>query len=140
MFTKLNLQFLLSYLGLIPFIFIIFNKYFLFLINEEILIKFIINYSVMILVFIGAINWNLEKNDNIKTLYGFIPSVFGTIVIILSLINYNLYNIVLIIVFFLFLQLTLDFLILYKNNKNKKPFYFLSIPLTVAVSISLLII
>ena len=90
MFPKLNLQYLISYLGLAPFLFIILNKYYFFQINYEVSQSFTIYYCIIILVFIGAINWNLhEKINNSLVIYGFIPSCFATIIIFLNLYSYN---------------------------------------------------
>ena len=61
MLQKLNLQFIFSYLGLIPYLIIIINKYFLFQINSELTTHFSIYYTIIIIVFIGSINWNLDK-------------------------------------------------------------------------------
>ena len=60
MTKNLNLQYLLSYFGLIPYFFIIIDKYFFFQIKEEIIKDFLIYYTLLILVFIGSINWNLK--------------------------------------------------------------------------------
>ena len=76
MFKKINLQFLLSYLGLSPFLVILFDKFFLKLLNFNIVNDFSIFYSIIIFVFIGAVNWNLKKNISIFfVLLGFIPSL-----------------------------------------------------------------
>ena len=92
MFSKLNLQHFLSYMGLIPFIIIIFNKYLPFQIDHNIISDFIIFYTLIIVVFIGSINWNLEKKiENIKIIYGFIPSFFSSILILLNLFDFNFY-------------------------------------------------
>ena len=85
MHTKLNFQYLFSYLGLIPFFIIIIDKYFFFQIKQEIIIDFIIYYTVLIFVFIGSTNWNFENNvKNYFVIYGFLPSLFGVIIIILN--------------------------------------------------------
>ena len=84
---KFNIQYLFSYLGLFPFIVIIINKYFLFQIKEETSDNFIIYYTIIILVFVGSTNWNLSsKIKNHIVLYGFLPSLFALIIIVLNLI------------------------------------------------------
>ncbi len=141
MFPKINLQYLISYLGITPYVFIICNKFFLFQINETISQNFIINYSIIIIVFIGAINWNLEvKINNIKAIYGFIPSFFAIILISLNLYNYNFNNLVIFLVLFFITQLILDYFLIYSKNINKKPFYLLRLPLTFIITLSLIII
>ena len=134
MFPKINLQYLISYLGITPYVFIICNKFFLFQINETISQNFIINYSIIIIVFIGAINWNLEvKINNIKAIYGFIPSFFAIILISLNLYNYNFNNLVIFLVLFFITQLILDYCLIYSKNINKKPFYLLRLSLLIPV-------
>ena len=66
MFRKLNFQYIFSYLGLIPFILIIFHKYFFFQINEEILK----NFSNLLYNIIISVYWcyKLEFNKNIDNL------------------------------------------------------------------------
>ena len=141
MFPKLNLQYLISYLGLAPFIFIILNKYYFFQINYEVSQSFTIYYCIIILVFIGAINWNLhEKINNFLVIYGFIPSFFSLFIIILNLYNFKFDNLILIIILFFYVQLICDFFFLYSKQKNKYPLIFLRLPLTIMITISLLII
>ena len=82
MSQKLNIQYLISYLGLIPYIFIVINKYFFFQIKEQITIDFLIYYTLIIIVFIGSINWNLNiKIKNYIIILGFLPSVFAVFII-----------------------------------------------------------
>ncbi len=141
MFPKLNLQYLISYLGLAPFIFIILNKYYFFQINYEVSQSFTIYYCIIILVFIGAINWNLhEKINNFLVIYGFIPSFFSLFIIILNLYNFKFDILILTIVLFLYVQLICDYFFLYLKKKNKYPLIFLRLPLTIMITISLLII
>lgn len=141
MFPKLNLQYLISYLGLAPFIFIILNKYYFFQINNEVSQSFTIYYCIIILVFIGAINWNLhEKINNFLVIYGFIPSFFSLFIIILNLYNFKFDILILTIVLFLYVQLICDYFFLYLKKKNKYPLIFLRLPLTIMITISLLII
>ena len=141
MYFKLNLQFVISYLGLFPFIFMLLNKYYFFLINEEISHDFIIHYCNIIIVFIGAINWNLDKKiNNLKAIYGFIPSLFALIITILNLYNYNINNLIVTIMLFYFLQLFCDYFFLYKYKTNKSSFIYLRMPLTIFIIISIFLI
>ncbi len=141
MFPKLNLQYLISYLGLLPFISIIINKYFLFQFSREISENFTVYYTIIIIVFIGAINWNLLDNvSNLKVLYGFISSLFGLFIIILNLSNINFNLIVIILIFFLFFQIVFEYFFIYLNIFNNLSFFLLRIPLTIMISISLFLI
>ena len=58
---RINYQFLISYFGLIPFIFIFVDSFFLNFFSIKLLKDFLILYSLTILTFIGAIRWSFEK-------------------------------------------------------------------------------
>ena len=137
MFKKINLQFLLSYLGLFPFLVILFDKFFFKLLDYNIVNDFSIFYSIIIFVFIGAINWNLKKNISILTiLIGFIPSLASVLIILMFLYSYEVIN-YLIILFII--QLILDNFIYIEQN-SRYVFYQLRIPLTFTVILYLIFI
>ena len=137
MFKKINLQFLLSYLGLSPFLIILFDKFFFKLLNFNIVNDFSIFYSIIIFVFIGAINWNLKKNISILTiLTGFMPSLASVLILLMFLYSYEVIN-YLIILFII--QLILDNFI-YKEQNSRYVFYQLRIPLTFIVILYLILI
>ena len=134
---KINYQYLLSYLGFIPYIIVIIDKYFFYLINEDIYKNFLVYYTILIIVFIGAINWNLKKQIGIFiALYGFIPSLFSTIVLILNQYNFSFYTQFLLLIIFMLIQLTCDRFIVYSKYTNI--FYHLRLPLTLGISLSLI--
>ena len=56
-----NLQYIISYFGLIPYIYLLIDKYLFLNIEEEILYNFILYYTLIISVFIGSIIWNFQK-------------------------------------------------------------------------------
>jgi len=137
MFKKINFQFLLSYLGLFPFLVILFDKFFFKLLDYNIVNDFSIFYSIIIFVFIGAINWNLKKNISIFTiLIGFIPSLASVLIILMFLYSYEVIN-YLIILFII--QLILDNFIYIEKN-SRYVFYQLRIPLTFIVILYLILI
>ena len=91
MSKKINFQFLISYFGLIPYVLTFLDKYYFFVVEEEDLLNFVTYYSLIIIVFIGSINWNLKNNPPTHiVIYGFLPSLFSVIIIILSLYNINI--------------------------------------------------
>ena len=140
MLQKLNLQYIFSYLGLIPYLIIIINKYFLFQINSELTTHFSIYYTIIIIVFIGSINWNLDKKiDKIIVIYGLLPSLYSIFIIILNLINYDFKIIIVLLVMFLILQLLFDYKFIYSKKQNKTAYYFVRLPLTFFISVFLLI-
>ena len=108
---KLNLQYIISYLGLIPYFLILVNEYLLLQIEKEITSNFLIYYTLVISVFIGSTNWNLEKNiSNHLVIYGFLPSIFAVIIIILNLYTFDISKLFLLLIFFLTFQLICDFI------------------------------
>ena len=137
MFKKINFQFLLSYLGLFPFLVILFDKFFFKLLDYNIVNDFSIFYSIIIFVFIGAINWNLKKNISFLTvLIGFMPSLASVLIIIMFLYSYEIIN-YLIILFII--QLILDNFI-YTVQNSRVVFYQLRIPLTFTIIFYLIFI
>ena len=135
------MQYIISYLGLIPYIYLVIDKYIFLRIEEEILLNFILYYTLIISIFIGSINWNLQKKiPNHLIIYGFIPTVYSLIIIILNLYLYNIKILFLLTVILLISQLFFDFILIFANLKNKKVFYFLRLPLTVLISLILIII
>ena len=137
MFKKINFQFLLSYLGLFPFLVILFDKFFFKLLDFNIVNDFSIFYSIIIFVFIGAINWNLKKNISILTiLIGFMPSLASVLIILMFLYSYEV--IIYLIILFI-IQLILDNFI-YKDQNSRYVFYQLRIPLTFIVILYLILI
>ena len=141
MLNRLNIQYFISYLGIVPFLFIIIDKFFLFQIDNNIYQDFIIYYSVVIIVFIGATNWNLqEKIDNLIVIYGFSPSLFSLVIIILNLYKINFFVLFILLNLFFLYQLILDYFFIYSKRYEKKIFYFLRLPLTFKIIISLSII
>ncbi len=141
MSKQINFQFLISYLGIIPYVLTFLDKYHFLIFEEEDLLNFITYYTLIIIVFIGSINWNLKNSPPIHiVIYGFLPSLFAVIIIILSLLNINVLIIFILIILLLLTQLFFDYIILFANEINKKAFYFLRLPLTALITIFLLII
>ena len=137
MFKKINLQFVLSYLGLFPFLIILLNNFFFNILNFNIVKDFSIFYSIIIFVFIGAINWNLKKNvPIIIVLIGFMPSLFSVLILIMFLNSYEVINY---LIFLFIIQLTVDSFI-YREKNNRFVFFQLRIPLTLTIIISLIFI
>ena len=86
MLKKINFQFVLSYLGLFPFLVILLDYFFFKIINSNIVRDFFIFYSLIIFVFIGAVNWNLKKNISLIIVFiGFMPSIASVLIIVMFL-------------------------------------------------------
>ena len=137
MFKKINLQFLLSYLGLFPFLVILFDKFFFESLDYNIVEGFSTFYSIIIFVFIGAINWNLKKKISFFAVFvGFMPSLASVLIIIMFLYSLKVIN-YLIILFII--QLTLDNFI-YTEQNSRVVFYRLRVPLTFTILLYLIFI
>ena len=137
MFKKINFQFVLSYLGLFPFLVILLDYFFFKILETNIVKDFLIFYSIIIFVFIGAINWNLKKNvPIIIVLIGFMPSLFSVLILIMFLNSYEVINY---LIFLFIIQLTVDSFI-YRKKNNRFVFFQLRIPLTLTIIISLIFI
>jgi hypothetical protein len=137
MFKKINFQFVLSYLGLFPFLVILLDYFFFKIINSNIVKDFFIFYSLIIFVFIGAVNWNLKKNISLLiVLIGFMPSFASILIIVMFLYSYDVIN-YLIILFIV--QLILDNFI-YREKNDRLIFYKLRTPLTFIVIVCLILI
>jgi hypothetical protein len=137
MFKKINFQFVLSYLGLFPFLFILFDYFFFKILDSNIVKDFFILYSLIIFVFIGAVNWNLKKNISLLIVFiGFMPSLASVLIIVMFLYSYEVIN-YLIILFII--QLILDNFI-YKEKNHRSIFYKLRLPLTITILVCLILI
>jgi len=137
MFKKINFQFVLSYLGLFPFLVILLDYFFFKILNSNIVKDFFIFYSLIIFVFIGAVNWNLKKNITLLiVLIGFMPSFASILIIVMFLYSYDVIN-YLIILFIV--QLILDNFI-YREKNDRLIFYRLRTPLTFIVILCLILI
>ena len=141
MLRKINLQYVISYFGIIPYFLLLIDKYLFVQIEREISLNFIVYYTLIISVFIGSLNWNLQKKiSNYLIIYGFLPSLFAVMIIILNLYNFNTSSLFLLLIIFLLAQLFFDYIIILVSFKKNKPFYFLRLPLTILIILSLVLI
>ena len=133
------IQCLISYLGLIPYFYLLIDLYFIEMLSPEIIYDIMLYNTLLIFTFIGAINWDFKKNNIIYTIYGFIPSLIAFSIMVLNVLNYKEHFLFSAIIIFLLLQLFIDYL-LYLNNKISRPvIYYLRIPVTLTLSGLLLI-
>ena len=133
------IQCLISYLGLLPYFYLLIDLYFIEMLSPEIIYDIMLYNTLIIFTFIGAINWDFKKNNIIYTIYGFIPSLIAFFIMVLNVLNYEKYFLFSAIIVFLLLQLFIDYL-LYLNNKiSSSVIYYLRIPVTLTLSGLLLI-
>ena len=137
MIKNINLQFLISYLGLVPFLIGIADKFFFHYLNTSIVDDFIIIYSLIIFVFIGAISWDLKKRIPVKlVIIGFLPSLIAVILLFMHLM---LYEISLIVIICIILQFLIDNYF-YKEKSERGVYFKVRLPLTILIVLSLVII
>ena len=137
MFKRINLQFVISYTGLLPFLIILIDKFFFKSFDINIINDFLIFYSIIICVFIGALNWNLKKNVSMRSVFlGFMPSFVSMFIIIMFLYSYKVISFIVIL---FIVQLILDNFN-YKEKKDRVIFYKLRIPLTLTILFCLIVI
>jgi len=133
------IQCLISYLGLIPYFYLLIDLYFIEMLSPEIIYDIMLYNTLLIFTFIGATNWDFKKNHIIYTIYGFIPSLIAFFIMVLNVLDYDQYFLFLAMVVFLLLQLFIDYLG-YLNNKISGPImHYLRIPVTLTLSGILLI-
>ena len=136
----LNFKYILSYLGVVPLLIIIIDNLFINNISKIIELDFIIFYLLIIFVFIGASNWDLNKSvSNHLVIYGFLPSLFASFVIIFNLYLFNKLYIIILILLLIWLQLISDYFIIYRNL-NYQNFIKLRLSLTLILTILTIII
>ena len=136
MIKNINLQFLISYLGLVPFLIAIADKFFFHYLNTSIVDDFIIIYSLIIFVFIGALHRNISQHVPYKlVIVGFMPS-FTTVFIILMF--FLSYEVIWIIISLFFIQLFADNFI-YREKFERKIYFMLRVPLSLLIILCLAI-
>ena len=135
------LQFTISYLGLIPYIYLLSDLYFFRFINPDILINMIIFNTIIIYTFIGAIHWQWLQKDGstIYTIHGFIPSLVSFIITILTLLEFQKDSLLIYLIIFLLIQLMLDFICYLNSKLDYKVMYYLRVPITSSLCIILII-
>ena len=133
------IQCLISYLGLLPYFYLLIDLYFIEMLSPEIIYDIMLYNTLIIFTFIGAINCDFKKNNVIYTIYGFIPSLIAFFIMVLNVLNYEKYFLFSAIIIFLLLQLFIDYL-LYLNKKiSSSVIHYLRIPVTLTLSGLLLI-
>ena len=136
----LNFKYILSYLGVVPLLIIIIDNLFINNISKIIELDFIIFYLLIIFVFIGASNWDLNKSvSNHLVIYGFLPSLCASFVIIFNLYLFNKLYIIILVLLLIWFQLISDYFIIYRNL-NYQTFIKLRLSLTLILTILTIII
>ena len=137
---NLDLRYIFSYLGTLPYLILLIDKTFFNQIQINIINDFYIYYSLIIFVFIGAMNWSInDDTPNFLIVYGFFPSIIAVIIIYLQLYSFDYVNIIFFLITSIISQLILDFYLIYSQSKQKSFFVKLRIPLSVSICFFLLV-
>jgi hypothetical protein len=120
---NLDLRYIFSYLGTFPYLILLIDKTFFNQIQINIINDFYIYYSLIIFVFIGAMNWSInDDTPNFLIVYGFSPSIIAVVIIYLQLYSFDYLNIIFFLITSIFSQLILDFYLIYSQSKQKNFF------------------
>ena len=134
----MNVKYIVSYLGLVPFFFLIIDGYFLGMLDKNFITTISITMACIIFTFIGAYNWDFKKDDMLLEIYGFIPSLLSMIILILNIFKFNPNNLILFLIVFLLMQLLIDFYRTLKLSFPMRYFLKLRLPVTGMLCVSLL--
>jgi hypothetical protein len=124
----MNVKYLVSYLGLLPFLCLIIDGYYLEILDVNFIWDLSLLMSCIIFTFIGAYNWNFVIDRPWLEFYGF--SLLGISKIILLMV----------VIVFLVTQLFFDLILSLKDIFPMRYFMTLRIPVTSGLTISLFLI
>lgn len=135
---NLLLQAFIAYMGLLPPLYALVDLYFIGDIKPNLLLDFIIYYTLIIFTFVGAVNWKISNDGNVvMTLYGALPSLLSFLIILALLTDINYLVISNFLIICLTLQLLFDYLIFLRGIRPA--FYVNSIRIPVTFFLSMII-
>ena len=134
------LQFAISYLGLVPYTYLLADLYLFRSIEPNIILDIMIFNTIIIYTFIGAIHWQwrYKKSTVLYTIHSFIPSLVSFIITILTLSGYPKEYIFIYLAIFLIIQFLLDFRCYKDDRMDYKVIYYLRMPITSLLCIILM--
>tara|TARA_B100001059_G_scaffold195781_1_gene200407 strand:+ start:913 stop:1335 length:423 start_codon:yes stop_codon:yes gene_type:complete len=136
----MNIKYLVSYLGLAPFLFLIIDGYYLEILDINFIWDLSLLMSCIIFTFIGAYNWNFRIDKSWIEFYGFLPSLISMIILTLNLLGMSKIILLTTMIVFLLTQLFFDLLLSLKDIFPMRYFMTLRIPVTSGLTISLFLI
>ena len=136
----MNIKFVISYLGLVPFLYLILDGYFFGYLDIIFIINISIYMACIIFTFIGAYNWDFKKDNFILELYGFLPSLFSMIILILNLVGFDKIILLDCLVLAFLTQLIIDLYITVKEVFPMRYYIRLRIPITTSLCLSLVML
>jgi hypothetical protein len=136
----MNVKYLVSYLGLLPFLCLIIDGYYLEILDVNFIWDLSLLMSCIIFTFIGAYNWNFVIDRPWLEFYGFLPSLISMIILTLSLLGISKIILLMVVIVFLVTQLFFDLILSLKDIFPMRYFMTLRIPVTSGLIISLFLI
>ena len=136
----MNIKYVISYLGLVPFLYLILDGYFFGYLDIIFIINISIYMACIIFTFIGAYNWDFKKDNFILELYGFLPSLFSMILLMLNLVGFDKVILLNCLVLAFLLQLIIDLYITLKEVFPMRYYIRLRIPITTSLCLSLVML
>ena len=136
----MNVKYLVSYLGLLPFLCLIIDGYYLEILDVNLIWDLCLLMSCIIFTFIGAYNWNFVIDRPWLEFYGFMPSLISMVILTLSLLGISKIILLIVVMVFLVTQLFFDLILSLKDIFPMRYFMTLRIPVTSGLTISLFLI
>ena len=136
----MNVKYLVSYLGLLPFLCLIIDGYYLEILDVNFIWDLSLLMSCIIFTFIGAYNWNFVIDRPWLEFYGFLPSLISMVILTLSLLGISKIILLMVVIVFLVTQLFFDLILSLKDIFPMRYFMTLRIPVTSGLTISLFLI
>ena len=136
----MNVKYLVSYLGLLPFLCLIIDGYYLEILDVNFIWDLSLLMSCIIFTFIGAYNWNFVIDRPWLEFYGFLPSLISMIILTLSLLGISKIILLMVVIVFLVTQLIFDLILSLNDIFPIRYFLTLRIPVTSGLTISLFLI
>ena len=136
----MNVKYFVSYLGLLPFLCLIIDGYYLEILDVNFIWDLSLLMSCIIFTFIGAYNWNFVIDQPWIEFYGFLPSLISMIILTLSLLGISKIILLMVVIVFLVTQLIFDLILSLNDIFPIKYFVTLRIPVTSGLTISLFLI
>ena len=136
----MNVKYLVSYLGLLPFLCLIIDGYYLEILDVNFIWDLSLLMSCIIFTFIGAYNWNFVIDRPWLEFYGFMPSLISMVILTLSLLGISKIILLMVVIVFLVTQLLFDLILSVMDIFPMRYFMTLRIPVTSGLTISLFLI
>tara|TARA_E500000178_G_scaffold135718_1_gene135691 strand:+ start:518 stop:940 length:423 start_codon:yes stop_codon:yes gene_type:complete len=136
----MNVKYSVSYLGLIPFLYLIIDGYFLGILEINFIWDLSLLMSCIIFTFIGAYNWDFKVDHPWLEFYGFLPSFISMVILTLSLLGISKIILLMTVIVFFVTQLFFDLILSMKDIFPMRYFMTLRIPVTSGLTISLFLI